>query len=29
MQAGVFHVVWYAMTADVVRIDVVGGDTRG
>lgn len=28
MQAGAFHVVWYAMTADVVRGDVVGSDTR-
>ena len=23
-----FHVVWYAMTADMVRGDVLGGDTR-
>ena len=29
MQAGAFHVVWYAMTADVVRADVFGSDTRG
>ena len=29
MQAGAFHVVWYAMTADIVRVDVVASDTRG
>lgn len=29
MQAGAFHVVWYAMTADVVLSDVFGSDTRG
>ncbi len=23
-----FHVVWYAMTADMVRVDVFGSDTR-
>ena len=25
---GALHVVWYAMTADMVRVDVFGSDTR-